>query len=261
MFIDFGGMAVAFRVIESGLHPRFSEAETVALVGALWPDAFDGSAVRLEGVQMGDGQVGLMLSETSFYQLLVSNLLVGRPVESLLKVGDVALREKALAVAAEKVAAEDVLGRPWMANALAVSVLIRDSRGDFLLVRRGDALAVGAGLWGVSVSGGLEADDLASENPVVNAVMREVKEELGLSINPGAVRVDGLFIGDKKLQPVILCTVALDEPLGPLLPLQGVDSDLEIASQVLVAQDDLKKYMERKRMSEAARFQISTHIQ
>lgn len=261
MFIDFGGMAVAFRVIESGLRPRFSEAETVALVGALWPDAFDGSAVRLESVQVGDGQVGLMLSETSFYQLLVSNLLVGRPVESLLIVGDVALREKALAVATVKVAAEDALGRPWMANALAVSVLIRDSNGDFLLVRRGDSLPVGAGLWGVSVSGGLEADDLASENPVVNAVMREVKEELGLSINPGAVRVDGLFIGDKKLQPVILCTVALDEPLEPLLPLQGVDSDLEIASQVLVAQSELKKYIERKRMSEAARFQISTHIQ
>ena len=70
----------------------------------------------------------------------------------------------------------------------------------------------------------------------------------------------GSSLGIKKLQPVILCTVALDEPLGPLLPLQGVDSDLEIASQVLVAQDDLKKYMERERMSEAARFQISTHI-
>ena len=266
MFIDFGGMAVAFRVIESGLHPRFSEAETVALVGALWSDAFDGSAVRLESVQVGDGQVGLMLSETSFYQLLVSNLLVGFPVESLLKVGDVTLGEKALSVAAEKVAAEkvaaeDVLGRPWMANALAVSVLIRDSNGDFLLVHRGSSLAVGAGLWGVSVSGGLESDDLAAENPVVNAVMREVEEELGLKVALDDVRVDGLFIGDKKLQPIMLCTVALDEPLGPLLPLQGVDSDLEVASQVLVAQDDLKKYMERKRMSEAARFQISTHIQ
>jgi NUDIX domain len=260
MFIDFGGVDVAFRVIESGLRPRFSEAETVALVGALRPDAFDGSAVRLESVQVGDGQVGLMLSETSFYQLLVSNLLVGVPVESLLKVGDVTLREKALSVATVKVAAEDVLDTPWLANALAVSVLIRDSRGDFLLVRRGDSLPVGAGLWGVSVSGGLEADDLASENPVVNAVMREVEEELGPKVALDDVRVDGLFIGDKKLQPVILCTVALDEPLGPLLPLQGVDSDLEIASQVLVAQDDLKKYMERKRMSEAARFQISTHI-
>ena len=126
-------------------------------------------------------------------------------------------------------------------------------------MRRGAALAVGAGLWGVSVSGGLEAADLASENPVVNAVMREVKEELGLSIDPGAVLVEGLFIGDKKLQPVMLCTVALDEPLGSLLPLQGVDSDLEIASQVLVAKGDLKKYAERKRMSEAARFQINTH--
>lgn len=259
MFIDFGGVDVAFRVIESGLCPDFSEAETVSLVGALWPDAFDGSAVRLESVQMGDGQVGLMLSETSFYQLLVSNLLVGRPVDSLLKVGDVALRVKALSVAAEKVAAEDVLGTPWLANALAVSVLIRDSKEDFLLVRRGDSLAVGAGLWGVSVSGGLEADDLAAENPVVNAVMREVKEELGLSIDPGAVLVDGLFIGDKKLQPIMLCIVTLDEPLGPLLPLQGVDSDLEIASQVLVAKGDLKKYAERKHMSEAARFQITTH--
>lgn len=260
MFIDFGGVDVAFRVIESGLCPHFSEAETVALVGALWSDAFDGSAVRLEGVQVGDGQVGLMLSETYFYQLLVSNLLVGRPVESLLKVGDVTLREKALAVATVKVAAEDVLGTPWMANALAVSVLIRDSKDDFLLVRRGDSLAVGAGLWGVSASGGVEAEDLRSGNPIASTVMREVKEELGLSIDPGAVRVDGLFIGDKKLQPVMLCTVALDEPLGPLLPLQGIDSDLEIASQVLVAQSELKKYVERKRMSEAARFQISTHI-
>lgn len=263
MFIDFGGVDVAFRVIESGLRPRFSEAETVTLVGTLWPDAFDGSAVRLEGVQVGDGQVGLTLSETSFYQLLVSNLLVGRPVESLLNVGDVALREKALAVATVKVAAEDALGRPWMANALAVSVLIRDSKDDFLLVRRGDSLAVGAGLWGVSASGGVEAEDLRSGNPIACAVMREVKEELGLSVDPGAVRVDGLFIGDKKVQPVILCTVALDEPLGPLLPLlplQGIDSDLEIASQVLVAQSELKKYVEGKRMSEAARFQISTHI-
>lgn len=259
MFIDFGGVDIAFGVIESGLHPRFSETETVTLVGALWPDAFDGPAVRLEGIQVGDGQVGLMLSETSFYQLLVSNLLVGRPVESLLKVGDVALREKALAVATVKVGAEDVLGTPWMANTLAVSVLIRDSKDDFLLVRRGDSLAVGAGLWGVSASGGVEAEDLRSGNPIASTVMREVKEELGLSIDLGAVRVDGLFIGDKKLQPVMLCTVALDEPLGPLLPLQGIDSDLEIASQVLVAQSELKKYVERKRMSEAARFQISTH--
>lgn len=259
MFIDFGDVYVTFGVIGSGLRPRFSEAETVALVGALCPDAFDGSAVRLESVQVGDGQVGLTLSETSFYQLLVSNLLVGHPVESLLNVGDVALREKALAVATVKVAAEEALGRPWMANALAVSVLIRDSNGDFLLVRRGDSLAVGAGLLGVSASGGVEAEDLRSGNPIANTVIREVEEELGLSIDPGAVRVDGLFIGDKKLQPVMLCTVTLSEPLGPLLPLQGVDSDLEIASQVLVAKDDLKKYAERKRMSEAARFQITTH--
>lgn len=259
MFIDFGGADVAFRAIESGLRPHFSEAETVALVGALWSGAFDGSAVRLEGVQMGDGQVRLMLSETSFYQLLVSNLLVGHPVESLLNVGDVALREKALAVATVKVAAEDVLDRPWMANALAVSVLIRDSNGDFLLVHRDSSLAVGAGLWGVSASGGVEAEDLRSGNPIANTVIREVEEELGLSIDPGAVRVDGLFIGDKKLQPVMLCTVTLSEPLGPLLPLEGVDSDLEIASQVLVAKGDLKKYAERKRMSEAARFQITTH--
>lgn len=259
MFIDFGGADVAFRVIESGLRPRFSEAETVALVGALWPDAFDGSAVRLESVQVGDGQVGLMLSETSFYQLLVSNLLVGRPVESLLKVGDVALREKALAVATVKVAAEDVLDRPWMANALAVSVLIRDSNGDFLLVHRGSSLAVGAGLWGVSASGGVEAEDLRSGNPIANTVIREVEEELGLKVALDDVQVDGLFIGDKKLQPVMLCTVTLSEPLGPLLPLEGVDSDLEIASQVLVAKGDLKKYAERKRMSEAARFQITTH--
>ena len=85
-FFPFDGQTV-FNWVDGTYESVFTDDEKNDLVASMDPSAFDGQLMRLEGLhKIADGQV-VDISETSFFELLTSNLLmhgvVGVPDESL----------------------------------------------------------------------------------------------------------------------------------------------------------------------------------
>ena len=178
-------------------------------ISTKYPTDFNGSTVRLENlVQCEDGSVSLTCSPLDFYSFLTSNLLVA-PTE---------LTSDTF---------ENYLTCSYLANVLAVSVLIYDSK-SVLLTSRSATVSLSPNSVGVSVTGGVTLTDLTSSDCLRSAVQIEVYEELGLSIRFADITVSGLYISKDKLQPVAICFVEVSDLNS--LSLYGVDTKFEVQS-------------------------------
>ena len=116
--------------------------------------------------------------------------------------GDPALRARAAAVAGG-----DALRRgDGRVAALGLSVAATLPGGRVLLGRRRAGLPLDPGAWHVVPSGMLEPDP----DPIAAAVAREALEELGIAVDPGAVRVLGLGWDLARLRLEVCAALALD---------------------------------------------------
>lgn len=96
---------------------------------------------------------------------------------------------------------DDVLGVQEFANAIAISVILRDKEDNVLMVRRGGKNAISSGTFAVSATGSLTKEDLIKKNPFVSAGCREVEEELNLRVE---LLIKEIIIVKQKYQPVVL---------------------------------------------------------
>lgn len=219
MFIPFQeGYSISY--VPSTYTPYFSNEFQQDWISTQYPTAFNGSTVRLENlVQCEDGSVSLTCSPLDFYSFLTSNLLVapGKITSDTF---------------------ENYLTYSYLANVLAVSILIYDSN-SVLLVNRSDVVSLSSNSVGVSVTGGVTLTDLKSSDCLRSAVQTEVQEELGLSISFTDITVSGLYISKDKLQPVAICFVEVFD-LNSLC-LYGVDTNFEVQSFEFVSFHALSK--------------------
>jgi 8-oxo-dGTP pyrophosphatase MutT (NUDIX family) len=117
--------------------------------------------------------------------------------------GDAGLRARAAALAGG-----DPLRRgDGRVAALGLSVATVLPDGRVLLGRRRAELPLDPGAWHVVPSGMLEP----GPDPVGAAVAREGREELGVEVDRGAVRVLGLGWDLARLRPEVCLALALDE--------------------------------------------------
>ena len=219
MFIPFQEGYSISRV-PSTYTPYFSSEFQQALISTQYQTAFNGSAVRLEGVDRHESaSVSLSCSPLDFYSFLTSNLIVS-PMEITSDLLD------------------NYLACSYLANVLAVSVLIYDSK-SVLLVNRGSTVSISPNSLGVSVTGGVTLADLKFSDCLHSAVQTEVQEELGLSVSFTDITVSGLYISKDKLQPVALCFVGVSDLKS--LCLYGKDTDFEVQSFEFVSFHALSK--------------------
>jgi 8-oxo-dGTP pyrophosphatase MutT (NUDIX family) len=116
--------------------------------------------------------------------------------------GDPALRARATALAGD-----DPLRRgDGRVAAIGLSVAALVPGGGVLLGRRRADLPLDPGRWHVVPSGMLEPE----RDPIAAAVAREAREELGVAIDPAAVRVLGLGWDLTRLRPEVCVTLTLD---------------------------------------------------
>ena len=202
-----------------------------------YPTSFNGSAVRLEGIEISNDVINLSLSVLDFYSFLTSNLLV-----------------KGVEVSSKNL--ENYLTCPYLANILAVSVLVYDSE-SVLLAERSPDVALNPGSMGVSVTGGLTSNDLTSQDCLVSAIRSEVKEELGFLVDEEAIEISGIYISKDKLQPVIIGFIEVQDLKA--LPLKGCDTDFEVRSWNIVSRNKLGSL--ELDSSDTARFHLNYFIE
>jgi 8-oxo-dGTP pyrophosphatase MutT (NUDIX family) len=115
---------------------------------------------------------------------------------------DPALRARAVALAGG-----DALRRgDGRVAALGLSVAATLPGGRVLLGRRREELPLDPGAWHVVPSGMLEPEP----DPIGAAVAREALEELGVAVDPGAVRMLGLGWDLTRLRPEVCVALALE---------------------------------------------------
>ena len=154
MFISFQ-KGYSISVVPSTYTSYFSTEFQKDYISSNYPTAFNGSTVRLENlVQHEDGFVSLSCSLLDFYSFLTSNLLVG----SL----DITLSTFSA-----------YLMCPYLAYALAISVLVYDSN-SVLLTKRSLEVSLSPNRLGVSVTGGVTSSDLETSDGVRYSVLQEL---------------------------------------------------------------------------------------
>lgn len=219
MFISFQ-KGYSISVVPSTFTSYFSTEFQKDYISSNYPTAFNGSTVRLENlVQHENGFVSLSCSHLDFYSFLTSNLLV-TPIETN----------------------SDTLGNylscPYLANVIAVSVLVYDSK-SVLLTKRSSTVSLNPNSVGVSATGGVTLTDLKSSDCLRSAVQTEVQEELGLFISFTDITVSGLYISKDKLQPVAVCFVEVSDLNS--LRLYGADTKFEVQSFDTISFKSLSK--------------------
>lgn len=245
MYIDFKGRDVGFRLVDSTFSSLFNEVEIRNLVDRYYGGKylFNGLCFRLEGIEENLNTVVLKVSKTDFYSLLVTNLLN-------CKLGIVRSRG---------VTDDTVLSDVCFSNNLAISVLVVDSLGNMLLAKRTKGVAIGSEVYSTSVTGSFDYVDNVDTDLLFNLVSKEMMEELGISLDLGTLEVQGLYIGDDKLQPVLLCKVRLGVAFESL-ELKGVDTLVEVDKFLVVSSEDFKSCLDLE-LTQVARFHIGLGVE
>ena len=238
MFISFqNGYSIS--VVPSTYKPYFSTEFQQDYISTHYPTAFNGSTVRLENlVQREDGSVSLSCSPLDFYSFLTSNLLAA-PTE----------------ISSDTF--ENYLTCSYLANVLAVSVLIYDSE-FVLLTNRSSDVSLSPNFLGVSVTGGVTSSDFDSFDVIQSSVLQELKEELGLEVDYTKVQVEGLYISKDKLQPVAICFVKVLDL--STLGLRGIDTNFEVDHFIKVPRCALSG-LDLKDCTDTCKFHLNYFIQ
>lgn len=241
MFISFKNKKISFNIIDSTFKSIFNKEEVEQLLKKYYKNKilFNSLSFRLENIQVNKNQVNLTVSKSDFYSLLTSNLLLNKVEELNI----------------EYFKNSDILTNKSFSNNIAVSILIQDSNSNFLLTKRSNNLAVASSLISVSATGSFDYIEGISDfkQLVFSIVQKEVYEELNIKINIENLNIDGLFIGSKKVQPILICSVKLNEPFSI------TTKNFEVDYVKIVNRKELGKYLNSP-ITEASKFQILQEI-
>ena len=243
-----------YELLSSTFSSVFTPEEETILAGEIAQGAWNGKTVRLERLLKEADTLTLGLTPSRYFDLLSTNLLVSRDVSGwtpAMQTLAARLKQKAAALSL----AEDplqILSCPFLANDLAVSVLVHDGKGRCLLAERSGAVSIAPRTFSVSVTGALDERDLEAEDPIRSCAARECAEEVGATIPEDAFHPLGIFIGERKLQPIALIEAALPS-------FESISQNFETRRFLMVPKEELDSFCGLP-MSEAARFQLNLFL-
>lgn len=255
MYLDLRGKKVRFEVVPSTFERYFSLDEEKELVSELYNGyTFNGGTARLESLDDSEGKCTIRLATSNFYNLLTTTLLANRVnVPDKVKEFQDSIKKRG---ALDEL--QGVIHNKLLSNDIAVSVMIKDVNGDYILARRGAKVSVGTTLLSTSVTGSMDAEDIINENPVEFTVKREMYEEVHIDEDDIDVTVEGLYIGEDKLQPVFICNVTYDGVFDDEWLDNSIGYSTENTYFNRLTLDELKRYSVAKgRLSEAGVYHIN----
>lgn len=229
---------------------------------------FNGASVRLDSLGTdGTAKVSII----GFFDFMTTNLVV-RPASRAKKSALNTLYSNVFsdttkeAVRLERRVKAAVKGQPTktfndvisikeLANVLTVSVLLEDSTGRVLIVKRGDKVAVSSGNFATSCAGTIAEEDLKEKNCFIACAQRELKEELGLDCK---LHIDSLVISKQKLQPAVLLSGRLDNPFESFLDKIKNAEDFNEENSMLFAvpKEELPGIVKKYQFTDVASFQL-----
>ena len=222
-------------------------------------------AVRLEKCEHDGTVTTLTLSPVNFYVFLTSTFLLFS-AEKIMKEANE--REQALIVRLKEQhrksrpirTLQDLLAQDCLSNVLAVSCLLRDRRRRSLITKRNGVVGISNNFYSTTVTGSVDHTDMKADDPLVNCCVRETAEELGIALDPAAIRIHTIAAGTRKLQPIVLADAVVEDLDAVLETIrQYKDFSLEHSHCAVVPAEGLRQLLadEHAQITEAAR----THLE
>lgn len=230
-------------------------------------NAFNGECVRLDKIN-DDGSIELSI--VGFFDFMTTNLLLLPSSNNLISVRQVLYssdyrRRKELefkikdAVNKEELkSANGVLSQKHLANIVTVSILLKDSVNNVLLVKRGKDVAISSGKFAVAAAGSVAVEDLESDNPFLACAYRELKEELG--ITDVKLRITELVISKQKMQPAVLVYGEINDSFYDRAESMrnAPDFNSENQSLYVVSETAIRRVVRKLQFTDVAAYQLYT---
>lgn len=250
----------------------FSASESDDLI-ALCKNVFNRSFTNGIGVRLDycnqENQASIVgLSEVRFFDFLLSNFALLNYEKLLLSAS--ASQARSLKRLKERFTYDgnpdsvgSILQREYLANTLAVSFLISDRAGQFLLTKRNATVGISSGFVSVTVTGAIDDNDYSAEDPFRNCCQRELLEEMDYMIDRCAITPFMIVCGEKKLQPIVLANAqveSISEIVERITAHKGFS--IENSGYAIYNRDDISHLLAdgNVRITEAARTHLESAI-
>lgn len=231
---------------------------------------YNNKVVRLEKIEDKDDKVQLTLSLIDFFDFLAINI-ISVQLEGFVQY----LKENEIyytlcdEIERLKQYRKDMLqvtnftsliSEGYSSNALAISVLLTDDKGDYLITQRSLKTGISEMMYSVTATGAIEENDYYSLDAIRNCVIRELKEELNLCVTQESLRIVAIVAGKKKLQPVVIVNGSVKGSFCELLEKvnDAVDFSYEVQKIIISDKKDLKTIFYNEKFTEAIEYHLNT---
>lgn len=235
-------------------------------------DYFNNKVVRLEKIENRDDKIQLSLSLIDFFDFLIINIISAQ-LEDFIQY----LKEKDIyytlydEIERLKQYSKDMLqvtdftslivdGRS--SNALAISVLLTDEKGNYLLTQRSLKTGISEMMHSVTATGAIEEEDYHSMDAIRNCVIRELKEELNLCVDKKDLKIVSIVAGKRKLQPIVIVNGRVKGSFSELLESikDAVDFNYEVQKLIITDKETLENILYSESFTEAAEYHLQSAI-
>lgn len=224
---------------------------------------------RLDSITNIGQTTVLQISKVNFFEHLVTNRLYESQMKFLITANqaDVDLMHKLcnrLDTGRLIDGLTTLLSKDYLANILAVSCMIKDTKGKYLIVRRNRRVGVSENFWCVSMTGTVSGEDFESADPIKQCAVRECLEELCYDIEFDNISIPTILCGKAKTQPVALVNVLVDDIQDITDNLKDFPGFAEENSEYFAyTKDDIKDLLNNypKQLTEAAVAHMTSAIQ
>ncbi len=226
-------------------------------------EIYNGTAVRLDVVTVNSHNYTLSISKVEFFDFLTTNMIYYKYDTLYEKAKNNRDALKVLAKVRDRIFSannpnsfNNIIKNKYLANIIAVSILVEDSEANVGLVKRKKGMALGAGTLSVTVTGSMDEVDFLSKNPIMSCVKREIKEELNLIGQD--IKCQNIIISKDKLQPIFLVNCKINRRFKDIITvMQSADDyNKEIASFYSVPKTEVISFILNEDMTSAARFHV-----
>ena len=233
---------------------------------------FNNKVVRLEKIENNDNKIQLTLSLIDFFDFLVINIISAQledfvqylramnvyytlcdEIESIKQYRDDMLGVKDFTT---------LIANGYSSNALAISALLTDEKGDYLLTQRGLKTGISEMMHSVTATGAIEEEDYHSMDAIRNCVVRELREELNLCVDKKDLNISSIVAGKKKLQPIVIVNGRVKGSFSKLLKNvnDAVDFEYEVHKLIISDREELETIVQNENFTEAIEYHLKIVI-
>lgn len=165
---------------------------------------------------------------------------------------------------------KDCVNQTLLPNMVAISILVHDGRGNYLVSQRTGNVVIGKNLGGVTSTGTLETIDVFAASkknseldPFCACAQRELMEETEFNLPAEAFTTRGLFVGQAKLQPIAIVDVLVDRDLSRYSswePCGSKEPQPELKKITSIKKEKLQSIVFKYDMTEASSYHMLMHV-